>query len=81
MDIQVENVTAYNIFSLGATDVGVNPKINNIMQCYEHTKYQYIWICDSNIQGKCFICLSECLERHLNYYLVGVYVSLSNMSM
>lgn len=33
----------------GACDVGINPKINNIMQCYEQIKYQYVWICDSNI--------------------------------
>lgn len=33
----------------GALNVGVNPKINNIMQCYNHIRYNYIWICDSNI--------------------------------
>lgn len=28
---------------------GVNPKINNMLQCYGQIKNDYIWICDSNI--------------------------------
>ncbi|XP_066916288.1 ceramide glucosyltransferase-like [Clytia hemisphaerica] len=37
------------IFS-GAENVGVNPKINNLMQCYDSLKYEHVWICDSNIK-------------------------------
>lgn len=36
----------------GAKNVGVNPKINNILQCYKDVKYDYVWICDSNINVK-----------------------------
>ena len=39
-------------FSLtGAKNIGINPKINNILQCYDSLKYDYVWICDSNIKG------------------------------
>lgn len=33
----------------GASELGVNPKINNMLQAYPHAKYSHIWICDSNI--------------------------------
>ncbi|XP_065673153.1 ceramide glucosyltransferase-B isoform X2 [Hydra vulgaris] len=34
---------------VGAQSIGVNPKINNMIQCYDSIKYEYFWICDSNI--------------------------------
>ena len=36
----------------GAETVGVNPKINNMIQGYKAAKYECLWICDSAIRGK-----------------------------
>lgn len=54
----------------GAKNVGVNPKINNILQCYNDLKYDYIWICDSNINVKESL-LHE-LASHLSEENVGL---------
>ncbi|CAG8742960.1 22402_t:CDS:2 [Racocetra persica] len=34
---------------IGDRNVGVNPKINNIIRAYESVKYDIIWILDSNV--------------------------------
>ncbi|CAG8509518.1 358_t:CDS:2, partial [Scutellospora calospora] len=34
---------------IGDRDVGVNPKINNMIRAYESVKYDIIWILDSNV--------------------------------
>lgn len=33
---------------IGDLEVGVNPKVNNLIRSYEQSKYPYIWILDSN---------------------------------
>ena len=40
----------YKLISQGAGNVGVNPKINNVIQGYRDAKYKLIWIMDSNVQ-------------------------------
>lgn len=32
-----------------ACQMGVNPKINNMMQSYHEAKYDWVWVCDSSI--------------------------------
>ncbi|CAG8587106.1 7872_t:CDS:2 [Acaulospora morrowiae] len=34
---------------IGQREVGVNPKINNLIRAYESVKYDIIWILDSNV--------------------------------
>lgn len=34
---------------VGGSEVGVNPKINNILPGYQQAKHDLVWICDSNI--------------------------------
>ncbi|KAF9960263.1 hypothetical protein BGZ72_007521 [Mortierella alpina] len=34
---------------IGEKNVGINPKINNMIQSYETAKYDIVWVCDSNV--------------------------------
>ncbi|GJJ72591.1 ceramide glucosyltransferase [Entomortierella parvispora] len=34
---------------IGEKNVGINPKINNMIQSYETAKYDTVWVCDSNV--------------------------------
>ncbi|KAK3808579.1 MAG: glycosyltransferase family 21 protein, partial [Benniella sp.] len=34
---------------IGDKDVGINPKINNMIQSYETAKYDIVWVLDSNV--------------------------------
>ncbi|KAF9921739.1 hypothetical protein FBU30_008206 [Linnemannia zychae] len=34
---------------IGEKNVGINPKINNMIQSYESAKYDIVWVCDSNV--------------------------------
>ncbi|KAF9025528.1 hypothetical protein CPC16_006118 [Podila verticillata] len=34
---------------IGEKVVGINPKINNMIQSYETAKYDMVWVCDSNV--------------------------------
>ncbi|KAF9353914.1 hypothetical protein BGX26_008336 [Mortierella sp. AD094] len=34
---------------IGEKNVGINPKINNMVQSYETAKYDIVWVCDSNV--------------------------------
>ncbi|KAG0213142.1 hypothetical protein BGX28_004968 [Mortierella sp. GBA30] len=34
---------------IGEKNVGINPKINNMVQSYESAKYDIVWVCDSNV--------------------------------
>eukprot|EP01135_Chromosphaera_perkinsii_P009852 Nk52_evm1s1926 gene=Nk52_evmTU1s1926 len=34
---------------VGKDDIGVNPKICNVIKCYRVLKYDFLWICDANI--------------------------------
>ncbi|KAF9423774.1 hypothetical protein BGZ76_003599 [Entomortierella beljakovae] len=34
---------------IGEKIVGINPKINNMIQAYETAKYDIVWVCDSNV--------------------------------
>lgn len=36
----------------GAKKIGINPKINNMIQGYESAKYEYILISDSGLKSK-----------------------------
>ncbi|RIB10912.1 glycosyltransferase family 21 protein [Gigaspora rosea] len=46
---------------IGDRDVGVNPKINNMIRAYESVKYNIIWILDSNVYVD-----SGCLGRSVD---------------
>ncbi|KAI9472470.1 MAG: glycosyl transferase family 21-domain-containing protein [Benjaminiella poitrasii] len=35
---------------IGAHKVGINPKINNIIESYKTAKYDLVWVLDSNVQ-------------------------------
>ncbi len=35
---------------IGETDVGINPKVNNMMKSYESVQHDWIWISDSNVR-------------------------------
>ncbi|GBC24670.2 glycosyltransferase family 21 protein [Rhizophagus irregularis DAOM 181602=DAOM 197198] len=47
---------------IGECDVGVNPKINNMIRPYESAKYDIIWIWDSNIYVD-FGCLGRSVDK------------------
>ncbi|KAI1302828.1 hypothetical protein EDD11_005498 [Mortierella claussenii] len=34
---------------IGEKNIGINPKINNMIQSYETAKYDIVWVCDSNV--------------------------------
>ncbi|KAF8931918.1 hypothetical protein BGZ58_007332 [Dissophora ornata] len=34
---------------IGEKNVGINPKINNMIQSYETAKHDIVWVCDSNV--------------------------------
>ena len=44
------NITAKVL--TGVDDVGVNPKINNMLKGYNQSRHPYIWICDQGIRVK-----------------------------
>ena len=37
---------------IDADDAVVNPKVNNMLQCYDSVKYDLLWISDANILGQ-----------------------------
>ena len=39
---------------IGASAIGVNPKINNMMVGYNAAKYEILWISDSGVMGECY---------------------------
>ena len=43
----------YVILHVGASAVGVNPKINNMLDGYNAAKYEILWISDSSVMGEC----------------------------
>ncbi|CAG8494024.1 759_t:CDS:2 [Dentiscutata erythropus] len=47
---------------IGDRDVGVNPKINNMIRAYESVKYDIIWILDSNVYVD-FGCLGRSVDK------------------
>lgn len=49
------NVLVVGVFT-GGEDVGVNPKISNMLQGYHVAKYDAVWISDSGCLGVCMIC-------------------------
>lgn len=49
------NVLVVGVFT-GGEDVGVNPKISNMLQGYLVAKYDAMWISDSGCLGVCTIC-------------------------
>ena len=44
------NITAKVL--TGVDEVGVNPKINNMLKGYNQSRHPYIWICDQGIRVK-----------------------------
>ncbi|KAJ3089725.1 hypothetical protein HK102_005661 [Quaeritorhiza haematococci] len=46
---------------VGDREVGVNPKVNNLMRSYESAKYDIVWILDSNVYVD-----SGCLGRSVD---------------
>jgi ceramide glucosyltransferase len=57
---------------LGEKVVGVNPKINNLINGYESAKYDLVWICDSNVfvEPDTLSCAIAALEDSQNVGLV-----------
>lgn len=42
----------YNWFILGAQNVGVNPKVNNMMNGYEAAQYPLLLISDASVRSR-----------------------------
>ena len=50
--LHVKNFFLFFSLSLGASNIGINPKINNIYEAYQAARYNLLWISDSNILSK-----------------------------
>lgn len=50
-----------NSLCVGARNIGVNPKVNNLIRGYESSKHDILWILDSNIQVAV-----DCLSRSVH---------------
>ena len=44
---------------IGGVQLGVNPKINNMLPGYRNAQFNLIWICDSGIKGKSKISITN----------------------
>ena len=47
--VSIHLSTIYSSFYLGASPIGINPKINNMITAYQSVQYELIWLSDSNI--------------------------------
>lgn len=58
------------VMKIGACNIGVNPKVNNLVSGYNDAKYGIIWILDSNVHTNEY-CLARSIAKLISDPKIG----------